>query len=657
MNYIIALSDLLRYRPREGIEIPIYLADSISVVRKVTPYGEDEFELMTNEGRFWVTKEVIDGKHLYPFLTIMSESLKAGLTKEQFENSLSRDIPLSRLSINSIVRLYEKISKLEEYGKNRIWTSILKNSFSPMLIGKFDYVVGNPPWINWENLPPFYRDLTKDLWDKYGLLARTGSAGMGKVKRDISMLFVARCFEQYVNDDGFGRLGFLIPFTAFKAQAGGGFRNWLAKKCKVERIHDLVELFPFEGAINRTSMIVISHGETQFPVLGKMWSNPEKVTIAMDADLNDVIHATKQYDVHFLPIKKDDLGTQWMVSTKKIKAVVERIIGNSPWYEAHAGIFSGLNAVYWVDILSRQPNGLMIRNTSVSGLKREVQKVVTVIEEDLVYPLIRGREVKRWYVESPFNYHVVPTDKEGIILSSSVLKVTYPKTYMYFMKFFNDLTTRNGEPYKSKLEPYRKKPLTQAEIEAPPFYWLFNAAPSLANYKVVWKAIAGGISGKAVSFASAVVEPTEDKVLGKKKVVLTHSLITISSDNEDEAYYISGVLNSAPVLFVIASYTYEIRMETHITQNVRIDKFDSNNKLHLAISNHSKKAHNLARKYYENDDKSALEELGRVEVEVDNLVAQLYGITEEELEEIKMTLQMLKGQSDKEKIRDEVEEL
>jgi len=42
-NYLIALSDLLRYRPKEGLEIPIYLADSVSVIRRVTPYGEDEF--------------------------------------------------------------------------------------------------------------------------------------------------------------------------------------------------------------------------------------------------------------------------------------------------------------------------------------------------------------------------------------------------------------------------------------------------------------------------------------------------------------------------------------------------------------------------------------------------------------------------------------
>ncbi|HHI00370.1 MAG TPA: class I SAM-dependent DNA methyltransferase, partial [Thermococcus litoralis] len=47
-NYIIALADLLRYRPREGIEIPVYLADSIAVGRvKHKLFKESRYE------RYW----------------------------------------------------------------------------------------------------------------------------------------------------------------------------------------------------------------------------------------------------------------------------------------------------------------------------------------------------------------------------------------------------------------------------------------------------------------------------------------------------------------------------------------------------------------------------------------------------------------------------
>lgn len=144
-----------------------------------------------------MTTEVIDKNLLYPVLSIISTGIKVKWTVEQFQNGLSKDIPLSKESVRSFVRLYGKILKLEQYGKNKIWTSLLKNSFSPMLIGKFDYVVGNPPWVNWESLPEYYRESTKELWGQYGLLEKVKGSGMGKVRRDIATLFVAMCRAVY----------------------------------------------------------------------------------------------------------------------------------------------------------------------------------------------------------------------------------------------------------------------------------------------------------------------------------------------------------------------------------------------------------------------------------------------------------------------------
>lgn len=663
-NYLIALSDLLRYRPREGIEIPIYLADSISIERgqkweTLDSKGEEEFRLYTAEGEFWIPNEVIEKGILKEILLYIDTGIKLDQSENEFLSFLDKalkklNVSLTKVSIGRLKRLYKKIYDLEyRYHKNKIWTQLLKNSFAPLLIGRFDFVVGNPPWVNWENLPEFYRNSTKELWDNYGLLEKTKGMGLGKVKRDISMLFVARCFTQYVNNGG--KLAFLIPFTTYKTQAGAGFRNWLTNKCQIEKIHDLVELYPFEGAVNRTSLIVIEEGRTKFPIPSVMWSNPSYKGIGMEAELEEVKKTTKQFDMIFTPVKKGKSATPWMMITEKAKKAIENIVGESPWYRAYAGIYTGLNSVYWIDILSKQPNGLLIVPTKVGGQKKKVREVKTVLKSDLIYPLIRGRDVKRWFTESYSNYIILPTNEKGETIGHSELKVKHPKVYKYFLNFIKDLTSRGGEPYKSKLETYRKKPLNKAEKEAPPFYWLFNASPSLSKYKVVWKRIAGGITGKAVSFASAVVEPLKDKFLEEfKPVVLNDSLILIPFKEEKEAYYVSGILNSSPVLFTIASYTYELRMETHITQYVKIPKFNPKDKLHFKLSELSKKAHELAKKYYEQNDLVAQAELKKVEEEIDKTVAKLYGINDEELEEIKKTLKILKkGEVEGEEIKEE----
>ncbi|MGC9169105.1 MAG: hypothetical protein ACP5GK_09405 [Desulfurella sp.] len=97
-------------------------------------------------------------------------------------------------------------------------------------------------------------------------------------------------------------------------------------------------------------------------------------------------------------------------------------------------------------------------------------------------------------------------------------------------------------------------------------------------------------------------------------------------------------------LLTIASYTYELRQETHIIKHIKIPKFNLKDPLHLKISELSKKAHNIAKEIYQNNRENLKDELIKIEEEIDTLVAELYEINGEELEEIKKCLIILKGE-------------
>jgi len=635
-NYIIALADLLRYRPSEGIEIPIYLADSIAVGRRATLNGWEVY-LKTSEGEFWIPHEILDKNLLSKILEDVEFCLKNKYSKEDFREFIRKKYDISNSSLESLVRLYWKIESLEKKGKNRIWTRILKNSFAPLLIGKFDYVVGNPPWINWENLPEFYREETKGLWEWYGLTKTTEGLGLGKVKRDMAMLFVARCLDRFVKDGG--KLAFLIPFTVFKTQAGAGFREFLAKgywknekansPCKVLKIHDLVTLYPFEGAVNRTSLIVIEKsGKTEFPIPCIMWYNPKSKGIAQEAELEEVKKITKRFNLVFIPIEKDKPESPWMQITEKAYEGVKKIFGTSE-YKAHAGVCTGINQVYWIDILKKEVSGLLITNPPLPGQKKKVKQVTQIVEKDLIYPLVRGRDVKKWYIKQDLGYILLPHDpKTGKPIKENDLKLNYPKTYEYFLFFKIELENRSIHKLWGK---------------GSPFYSVYDIGDyTFYPYKVVWKRIAGAITGKAISFASAVLEPAKLEFIGEKPIVLNDSLILIPFVKRDEAYYVSGVLNSSIALLAIASYTYELRQETHIVQYINIPKFDPKNPLHQKLSQLSQKAHEIAKKIYEENREDLKEELKRIEEDIDKTVAKLYGITDDELKEIKKCLMILK---------------
>jgi hypothetical protein len=627
-NYLIALGDMLRERGAEPIEIPVYLADSILVERKGTLTGNayvNTYALTTAVGIFEVPTRVIESGILIKVLKILEDCVKGGYTSSEFKGRLLREVSLDEAEVSVLVDLFNVLSKLEREGKNRIWTRILKNSFAPFFTGMFDYVVGNPPWIAWENLPDDYRDATENLWSTYGLSLTLGT---GAFKKDMAMLFVARCMDRYVKDCGV--FSFLIPFTLFKTRAGAGFRQHIARRYTVAKVIDLVTLYPFEGATNRTSLIVLKKsGKTVFPIPCEIWHNPRSGGIDTREELKQVKELTRQFKLGHIPIEFNKPESPWMQITEKAYEAIKKVTGKSPWYEAHAGVYTSLNNVYWIKVLEKRSDGYLITNEPVPGQKKTVRQVTVEVEDDVIYPLIRGRDVKRYYVVGEFGNIIITHDSTtGEPLQESKMKIEYPKLYSYLKNFKAELEKRTIKPFLGKKHKT-------------PFYRLDNIGRyTFAPYKVVWKRIAGAITGKAVSFAAAVVKGAEEG----KPIIPDDSLIMIDFNELEEAYYVSAVLNSSIIRLIIASYTYELRQETHITRYVRIPKFDTSNSLHRNISALSSKAHLLASRYYGEGDMKAYEELSKVEDEIDKHVAQLYNINDEELKEIKRCLAMLEGE-------------
>ena len=105
--------------------------------------------------------------------------------------------------------LYEQLLELERQQVDGIWARIIKNAFAPLFQGRFDYIAGNPPWVNWESLPQDYRQEIAPLWLRYNLFTHKGyDAILGKAKDDISVLLTYVALDNYLTATG--QLGFVI---------------------------------------------------------------------------------------------------------------------------------------------------------------------------------------------------------------------------------------------------------------------------------------------------------------------------------------------------------------------------------------------------------------------------------------------------------------
>jgi len=617
-NYLIALGDMLREKGAEPIEMPVYLADSILVERRQTLTGAT-YILKTAVGEFSVPISVVEKGLLTKILTIMEECVKGNYSSNEFRARLLREVSLEKDETSILSELFETLSKLEREGKNRIWARILKNSFAPFFAGKFDYVVGNPPWVNWENLAEEFRKSLKELYKWYNILPSNPNA---QTKVDLSMIFAYRCMDRYLREGGI--FGFLINDAAFKAMAGNGFRKFKVRGIpfKVKVVHDLVAIKPFEGASNRTTMFIAEKGKlTEFPISYKKWFKSVKEEIPQNLTLNEARKMVKIADLYAEPLggykPYDEVLPLVTFYHKDVFTKLNKVIKVSS-YKAHGGADLYPAGVYRVRIIDNVSKELvLVGNLIERGKRAKVNLIQTTIEKDFLYPILESGSISRWKITS-YAIGVIPHDKNGRVISETELKVKWPKTYEYLLRFKGVLEKRSD--YKS----YGK---------GQPFYFIYKLANhTLAPIKVVWNRMGAELCAIVVTFI-------KHPILGEKVPIPTETVGYIPTTVEDEAHYICSILNSSLVNLILQSIAKGGKSfaTPEFINMVNIKMYDPSNILHRKLAELSKKAHQLAQQNQEN-------ELKKVEEEIDNVVAQLYGISEDELKEVKRCLAMLEGE-------------
>jgi hypothetical protein len=380
----------------------------------------------------------------------------------------------------------------------------------------------------------------------------------------------------------------------------------------------MVELQPFEGASNRSSIVILEKGKpTRYPVSYNLWF--KKVSgrgIGTDFDLDEVSEIATYRKFYAEPVNESDPTSAWLTGKTKALKAIRKVLGKSD-YEAHAGCYTGgANGVFWVDIIDKRPDGLVVVSNITEGAKREVENVQAAIEPDLLYPLLRGRDVKRWQATPSAHILMVqdPVKRQGI--SEDRMKSSYPRTYAYLKRFETVLRERKSRGVSDMLEA------------GAPFYTMFAVGDyTFAPYKVVWPNIASEI-------VSAVISTWEGK-----SILPQHIVTLVACRSLAEAHFICALMNSQVANFSLQSYSMtggKSFGDPHVLQNIRVPRFDSTDKVHEELGYLSEQAHHAAA---EGDQ----ETVSSIEKRIDELAAELWGLTKEELKEIQESLAELSG--------------
>ena len=183
------------------------------------------YEFPTAVGKFHVPAVLCTKDKFDRFCDILEESVNNEVAADSFTHRVETALKLVGDGWDDKARkvladLYDSLLNLHKQGMNGLWARLLKNNFAPLTIGRFNFVVGNPPWVNWENLPDAYRVDTLSVWQRYDLLESEGlKTILGASKKDLSMLMTYTVSDTLLSTGG--RLGFVITQSVFKTAGEG----------------------------------------------------------------------------------------------------------------------------------------------------------------------------------------------------------------------------------------------------------------------------------------------------------------------------------------------------------------------------------------------------------------------------------------------------
>jgi hypothetical protein len=622
-NYLLALGDLLKHR-KGDIDIPVYQCDSILTPSRGSDlFTNGVFLLKTSVGEFRVPEVFAERERMDVLASVLDESVESGVGEDAFLHRLrdAANLPAKEMSEaeEELVRLFQQLKELHDQGLNGVWARIIKNAFAPLFLEPCQYIVGNPPWVNWNNLPDEYRRQTIGLWKHYGLLPKRQSGMetiLGAASYDISMLMTYVSAHKYLGRRG--KLGFVLSQSLFKsAAAGQGFRRFMLPGDVHIRpiiVEDMVSLNPFEGATNKTVVAIFQKNDTtEYPIPYTVWSKRlqgRQGSIGFDTPYQEV-SSEKILARHWFaePIDDNDRTSAWLTARRAAIRALRKVAGRSH-YRARLGThMGGANAVFWIDIIGRRPDGNLIVANVTETAKHQLPKVQAAIEGKLVYPLLRGVDVSRWSARPEISILVCHEASAKLnAIPEEVMEREYPRTYSYLKRFEGPLKKRTS------LKRYFK--------EGAPFYSVFNIGPyTFAKWKVVWRYV-------APTMIAAVVGPGDRG----KPIIPDSKLVLCAVRDSDEAHYLAAVLNSRPVRLLVQSYSISTQLSAHIMENVRIPNFLRTNRTHSRLAELSEAAH-------EATAKGQTAEVGRIEAEIDRAAARLWGLKDEDLAEIKRSLE------------------
>lgn len=292
---------------------------------------------------------------------------------------------------------------------------------------KFDAIVGNPPYVNTENLHALLTQVEINIYKEKYITAHK--------QFDKYFIFLERAIRQ-VKENGY--VCYIIPNKFYKVGAGKYIRQLIAENKMIIRLDDFGDAQLFEDKTIYSSILLLQNkAQEEF-----IYSNVVSATS---------LWAREQVDSITLKTTSLDDSIWKLTTDLEFLSLLQRLNDVAVPLEAHADIFNGIQTsaerptpIFWfpAEIVRRENKETVI-------ITRDGQDFM--IEKALLKPYFKPTKkaekgLNSYSILSTDKRIIFPYDEQGRLISKGVMEESYPGTYAYLCHYYNRLVPRSVSP-------------------------------------------------------------------------------------------------------------------------------------------------------------------------------------------------------------------
>ncbi len=573
VNWIMALRDLFTVHTG-SITVPIYHADSLFVATPIThrmpAQGEDYYILVLNQQQIRIPaflfspyyRKVFDSfiSKVYRLAMARAASPEVGngaIVAEALMEAVRREsgINLEADQITELTetttQLVQQLESLQRQGKNGIWHFIISNSYRPGLTEQqFNCIVSNPPWMAMSKLANNpYKNALRDIARRYSIQP----LGASHPHMELATIFLVSSIDRYLKDGAF--FSYIMPASLMSGLNHEPFRKekYMSSDAALEAKISAIWELPVDTFKNKA--IVLSGNKSE--------TTPEVIS-------GRVYETSSVYDDCTYTLNRQGNRSAWTNRGRDVE-VADVISGNSIGFAQGCDLFprTALFHTY-----TQRPNG----NWDIAPIERtgELWYLVSESKKNLCNDLVAEDFDNEFIFDAYISKHLSP------FIMAEPAKVLIP-----------------GRKVQGNWNPLRASDL--ALLNASTAYVFQQITEAIQQDLVPFLSDIINIYGKlfrqnflmrdylvlsSASGSNPCASYIDLRNYDRTRLIIDQTLYWYLAETEEEAIYITGLLNSSALWEAISDFQPEGgfgRRHIHTLPYKIIPEFDVEDDVHMRV--------------------------------------------------------------------------